>query len=152
MIFQKLLWSSWNAFEYPRRQGMLSGACTQKDKDCRLWRNSKSQPCHSLILTLSFMELTEMSSYFMQDSAMANMTNFSMIAPEGLFSKQVIISGLWAHRFSDVKHCNYSLCRRLKACLYRNPMSHVRTKINFYHFKPSSILFQEIFSLCSRVA
>jgi len=40
------------------------------------------------------MELTEMSSYFMQDSAMTNMADFSMIALEGLFSEQVITSGL----------------------------------------------------------
>jgi len=40
------------------------------------------------------MELTEMSSYFMQDSAMANVANFSMIALEWPFSKQVITSGL----------------------------------------------------------
>lgn len=145
------MWSSWNAFEYQFE-------CTQKDKDRHLWRNSKSQPLHSLILTLSFMELTEMSSYFMQDSAMANVANFSMIALEWPFSKQVITSGLWAHRFSDVKHCNYSLCRRIKACLRQNPMSHVWTKktgfkkISCYYFKPSSVVFQEIFSLCSRVA
>jgi hypothetical protein len=57
-----------------------------------------------------------------------NMADFSVIALEGLFSEQVITSGLWAHRLSDVMHCNYSLCRRPKACLCQNPMSHVRTK------------------------
>lgn len=88
---------------------------------------------------------------------MVNMENFSMIALEGLFSKQVITCGLRASRFSDVKHCSYSLCRILKACLCQNPMSHIRTKntvckrINFYYFKPNSIVDQEVFSECSGV-
>jgi hypothetical protein len=69
----------------------------------------------SLILTLFFMEFTEIYSYFMQDSVMAKMANFSMIALKALFSKQVIPCGLWAPISPYLKHCNYSLCRTLKS-------------------------------------
>lgn len=107
---QKSLWSSWNAFEYPRRQGMLSSECTQKDKDRHLWRNSKSQPLHAFIHSDPVIHGIDRNAQLLHaGQAMGNMANFSMIVLEGLFSKQVVTSGSWAHRFSDVKHCNYSV-------------------------------------------
>jgi hypothetical protein len=76
---------------------------------------------HKKIRTVLYEEIEMSSSYFMQDSATVNMANFLMIALEGLFSKQVITCGLRVPVFSDVKHCNYSLCKRLKAFYVKTP-------------------------------
>jgi hypothetical protein len=43
-----------------------------------------------------------MYGYFVQDSALAHVTNFSVTVPEGMWGQWLIINGLWAPRSPDL--------------------------------------------------